>query len=136
MVYKYKVRCNKEKLKEIREFVNKVLQNYSLPEIEINKLVLAVDEICANLMIHSHNCNPKESIELSIEVKEKECITFEILDKGVGFNICNYKEPTIGEVVKKKRKGGMGLMLVKRIMDNIEFKKAANKNVCRLYKKI
>lgn len=138
MIYKYKVKCNKEKLQEIRKFVTKVLQNYSLPELEINKLVLAVDEVCANLMIHSHQCNPKESIEISIDVKENECITFEILDKGIGFNICNYKEPTLGEVVKRKKKGGggVGLMLVKRIMDNIEFKTETNKNVCKLYKKI
>lgn len=136
MIYNYKVKCSKDKLREIRGFVTKVLQNYSLSEIEIGKLVLAVDEICANLMIHAHNCNPKETIELSIDVKENECITFEILDKGIGFNICNYKEPTISEVLKKKKKGGIGLMLVKRIMDHIEFKREPNKNVCRLYKKI
>lgn len=136
MIYNYKVKCSKDKLREIRGFVTEVLQNYSLSEIEISKLVLAVDEVCANLMIHAHNCNPKETIELSIDVKENECITFEILDKGVGFNICNYKEPTISEVLRKKKKGGIGLMLVRRIMDHIEFKRETNKNVCRLYKKI
>lgn len=136
MNYRYKVRCNKHKLKEIREFVTGVLQRYALTEVEINKMVLAVDEVCANLIIHSYKCNPKESIELSIDVLENECITFEIIDRGMGFNICNYKEPTLTEVVKKKKKGGIGLILVKRIMDDIEFRKETGQSVCKLFKKI
>jgi len=136
MNYRYKVKCNKDKLKEIREFVTGVLQEYALTEVEINKLVLAVDEVCANLIIHSYNCDPHESIELSIDVKENDCITFEIIDRGLGFNICNYKEPSLTEVVKKKKKGGIGLMLVKRIMDEIEFRKETGQSVCKLSKKI
>ena len=136
MTYKFRTRCSKSKLREVRSFVNKVLQEYSIPEVEINKLVLAVDEICANLMIHSHDCNPKESIELLIHVNENEGITFEITDQGIGFNTSNYKEPSLQEIVREKKKGGIGLMLVKRIMDQVEFKNESNHNVCRLYKKL
>jgi serine/threonine-protein kinase RsbW len=135
MNYRYKVKCKKNKLKEIREFVTGVLQSCALTEIEINKMVLAVDEVCANLIIHSYNCDPKETIELSIDV-EKDCITFEIIDRGLGFNICNYKEPTLTEVVKEKKKGGIGLMLVRRIMDDIEFRRETGQSVCKLSKKI
>lgn len=135
MNYRYQVKCKKNKLKEIREFVTGVLQSYALTEIEINKMVLAVDEVCANLIIHSYNCDPKETIELSIDV-ENDCITFEIIDRGLGFNICNYKEPSLTEVVKEKKKGGIGLMLVRRIMDDIEFRRETGQSVCKLSKKI
>lgn len=136
MIYKFKTQCSKSKLRDVRSFVNKVLQEQSIPEIEINKLVLAVDEICANLMIHSHNCNPKETIELLIKVNKGDDITFEIIDKGLGFNTNTYKEPTLQEIVKEKKKGGLGLMLVKRIMDQVEFKSDSKHNVCILYKKL
>lgn len=136
MNYNYKVPCSKEKLQDIRGFVNQVLGQYDLPELEINKLVLAVDEVCANLIIHSHNCNEDEFIELLISVKTNEGITFEIMDQGIGFNICNYDEPCINEIVRKKKKGGIGLILVKRIMDDIQFSKTPDQNICRLFKKI
>ncbi|MCZ6899981.1 MAG: ATP-binding protein, partial [Bacteroidetes bacterium] len=58
MDYRYNCQCSKEKLKKIREFVSEVLHKYNLTEVKINELVLAVDEVCANLIIHSHNCNP------------------------------------------------------------------------------
>jgi len=37
--------------------------------------------------------------------------------------------------VKKKKKGGIGLMLVKRIMDKVEFVNRDQKNICILRKK-
>lgn len=135
MTYRFKTKCSKSKLREVRSFVNKVLQEYAISEIEINKLVLAVDEICANLIIHSHDCNPKDSIELLIHVKENEGIVFEISDDGIAFNSNNYIEPTIPEIVRGKKKGGLGLLLVKKIMDQVEFKNVDNHNVCRLVKK-
>ena len=135
MQYNYTAPCSKKNLADIRNFVNKILKNHFNSEIEIHHMVLAVDEVCANLMIHSHKCNPKETIELFIDVKNSEVI-FEIKDTGNGFNLKNYQEPTIKEIVVEKKKGGLGLMLVKRIMDKVEFIKNDNNNVCRLKKKI
>jgi len=136
MVYKFKVPCSKSKLVEIREFLQQVLSENAIPDVTVNALVLAVDEVCANLIIHSHNCNPDENIELKVKLDGKSEITFDIIDHGVGFNISDYEEPLISDIIKQKRKGGIGLMLVKRIMDEIEFIKGEKKNVYRLHKKI
>jgi len=135
MVYKTKFPCSKDQLSDIRVFLSDVLSKHAIPEVEQNTLILAVDEVCANLIIHSHNCNPKEHIELKVDVKDGAEITFEIKDKGTGFNIGEYEEPSISEIVKQKRKGGIGLMLVRRIMDEIELVEGKKQNIYRLYKK-
>ena len=135
MQYNYKVPCAKKNLVDIRDFINKALQNHFDSEIDIHSMVLAVDEVCANLMIHSHNCNPNDSLELFVEVQKQE-VVFEIRDTGNGFNFKDYREPTIQEIISEKKKGGIGLLLVKRIMDKIEFIQNKNTNVCRLKKKL
>jgi serine/threonine-protein kinase RsbW len=134
MEYQFKVPCNKKKLIEIRDFINKVLENLGIPEIEKNSMVLAVDEVCANLMIHSHNCNPDESLELIVKTF-KDKIIFEIIDSGIGFNIVEYQEPSIYDIIREKKKGGIGLMLVRRIMDEVKFEQGTHQNVYRLTKK-
>jgi serine/threonine-protein kinase RsbW len=131
-----KVPCRKEKLKEVRVFVENLLQKHKIPEIEAGEMVLAVDEVCANLMIHSHHCNPKKSIGVKINIREGQEVVFEITDYGVGFNFCRYKEPSLDDIIKEKKKGGVGLILVKRIMDNMEFIQKANRNIYRMVKKI
>jgi serine/threonine-protein kinase RsbW len=134
MEYNFKVPCSKNRLGDIREFLEKVLSENNVPEVTMGSLVLAVDEVCANLIIHSHNCNEQEHIELIVDVTKKEGVTFYIIDHGDGFNIGEYEEPSISDIVKTKRKGGMGLMLVRRIMDDIELIKKKHKNIYRLHK--
>ena len=130
-----KVNCSTKNLKEIRTFVEASLKELSVPANEIGMIVLAIDEICANFIIHSNQCNEEQEIEILIK-NENQGVSIEILDEGEYFDLSSYKEPDIQEIVKEKRKGGMGLILVKRIMDSIEFKKVNNHNVCRLFKKV
>jgi serine/threonine-protein kinase RsbW len=136
MSHYYKFFCSRENLKGIRDFVTNVLKTYPLSEIEINQMVLAVDEICSNMIIHSHQCKEDDSIELSIR-NQKEGIVFEIIDKGEDlFNISGHQDPSISDIVREGKKGGVGLMLVKKIMDNVEVSAENSQHVWRLYKKI
>jgi serine/threonine-protein kinase RsbW len=134
MKFNLKVYCEKTRLKDIRVFITEKLKAYVHDDLEINQMVLAVDEICANLIIHSNYCNANETINLEVSV-EKDGVTFEISDEGEKFNINNYKEPSIQEVVKTKKKGGIGLMLVRRIMDKVEFVNKEHKNTCIMHKR-
>jgi serine/threonine-protein kinase RsbW len=136
MIHYYKFFCSRENLKGIRDFVSGVLGNYNLSEIEINQMVLAVDEVCTNLVIHSHQCNANDSIELSIR-NQKEGITFEIIDKGAAyFDFGSHKNPDLRQMVREGRSGGVGLMLVKRLMDKVEVEYSDTHSTWRLYKEI
>lgn len=138
MKYSIKVPCCKSKLKTIRSFVDETLGQYILSDIDLNMLVLAVDEVCANLIVHADNDDDisDECIVLNISVR-KNIIVFEVIDhKDHGFDFSNYREPSLEDLVKTRRKGGLGLMLVRRIMDDVEFKTIDHINVCRMVKKM
>lgn len=136
MQYKLTIPCSKNNLLKIRKFVSEALNGAHLEEVECHKIVLAVDEVCANMMIHSNECNPSKKIDIFINLIPTEKIEFTIKDKGLHFDMEMYNEPTMQEIVSSKRKGGLGLMLVKRIMDGIEFSTDKNYNICRLTKKL
>ena len=136
MKYKYKVGCSIENLKGVRDFIRTSLKTYGIPDIEVSEMVLALDEMCSNLMIHSHHCNPTELFELHIVVKKNDPVIFEIIDDGTVFDINQFTEPTLDNLVQEKRKGGLGIRLVKTIMDKVEYEHSKNKNVCRLVKKV
>lgn len=128
-----KLYCEKRRLSELRSFLTGILVNTPLSEINKNQIILAVEEVCANLIIHSHACNPEDSITLYV-MKNRNKIIFEIKDSGEAFNLLEYEEPRLSDVIKEKRKGGLGIILVKRIMDSIEFESVGNQNICRLTK--
>ncbi|MEM9326462.1 MAG: ATP-binding protein [Bacteroidota bacterium] len=136
MTRKLTIPCSKSKLADIRTFVNDILMENHMPELESHKIVLAIDEVCANLIIHSNNCDPGERLELLVDFRKGDQVSFVIRDRGVSFDLSRYQEPSMDEIIASKRKGGLGLMLVKRIMDKIEFTTENNYNICRLIKKL
>jgi serine/threonine-protein kinase RsbW len=136
MNYTYKVGCSIENLKGVRDFIRVSLKNHGVPDIQISEMVLALDEMCSNLMIHSHHCNPEELFELHIRVEKDDPVIFEIIDDGTVFDINQFAEPDLGNLVHEKRKGGLGIRLVKSIMDKVEYQHQSGKNICRLIKRV
>ncbi len=135
MSYRYKIGCSLSNLKGIREFVRTSLKGQDIPELEMSAIILAIDEMCSNLMIHAHHCNPDHHIELSILEPNKGELVFEIIDDGNVFDINAFSEPKVDNLIHEKRKGGLGIRLVKSIMDKVEYETSEGKNVCRLTKK-
>lgn len=136
MNYKYKVGCSIENLKGVRDFIRHSLKEHGVSEIEISEMVLAIDEMCSNLMIHAHHCNPDDLFEIKIYMMGDAQVVFELVDDGTVFDINEFAEPSIDNIVHQKRKGGLGIRLVKSIMDKVEYQVSKDKSVCRLIKKV
>ena len=131
---KLKLSCCTSALVELRSFLQRSLEAYGFSEVDRHQVTLAVEEVCTNLIIHSHASNPKEVIYLEVKELEKK-LAIEITDKGDAFNLLEYEVPDLKKVIEEKRKGGIGIFLVKKIMDEIEFESKNGKNTCRLIKK-
>lgn len=127
--------CDKENLIEVRNFISDCLTNTSLTEVEVNALVLAVDEVCANVIIHSAECDSSKTLDVLVDTQKHELI-FEVIDRGFGYDLRNHQMPKLDEIIKTKRKGGVGLMLVQKIMDKIDFIPSNKGNIIRLIKHI
>lgn len=135
-MHSLQVPCTKENLKEIRYFVENALNRYEVSAEDIYFIKLAIDEICANLIIHAHHCNQEDFIEVKIK-NEGNIFVFEIHDQSNdNFNLLEYKAPDIQHIISNKKNGSMGLILVKKIMDEIELERCEERNICRLYKSI
>lgn len=138
MIHYYKANCHSENLKLIREFVKFVLNdfNFTLSETEVNQLVLAVDEVCTNIIFHSAENNPNKTLEVSI-IEEKDRIEFEIIDQysqQFDPNRILQLRPSLQNIIEERRKGGIGLLLVRNIMDEIEVDRGNCQNIWRLRK--
>ena len=126
--------CSTSALAELRSFIQLNLEVFGFSELDKHQITLAVEDVVANLIIHSHACNPNEIIHLEIKDLGKK-VAVEITDKGEGFNLLEYEVPELRQVIEEKRKGGLGILLVKKIMDEIQFESKNGENICMLIKK-
>lgn len=136
MSYRHKIGCSLENLKGIRDFIRKSLKDHVASEVVMNEIILALDEMCSNLMIHAHHCNPDHFLELSIDASAEGKLVFEITDDGEMFDINQFHQPALDNLVHEKRKGGLGIRLVKSIMDEVQYLNRNGRFVCRLSKQV
>lgn len=127
--------CDISNLQKIRNFLKFNLEENNICEKIQNLIILAVDEICSNTIIHGNKQNSIAKIDVSISYCSNN-IVIDIKDKGVYFDYSKYKSPTVQDLIFNNQKGNMGLMLVQKIMDKIEFYCENEINVCRLVKKL
>jgi serine/threonine-protein kinase RsbW len=130
-----RVRCNKGNLAIIREFVRSRLQDLHVGGRDSNQIVLAVDEACANCMIHQHQCDNYSTIEVAI-YRENGTLYTEIKDTGHAFRIDTYQPQKLHEIIKSRRKGGLGLSLIHKIMDEVKVEEKRDHFIYKLGKRI
>ena len=135
MNYRFKISCTKENLKAIRGFVDNTLRQLHVDDSQSGLIVLAVDEICANVIIHSNDCNQSNDLEVDIQ-NEQDSIVINIKDKGDCGDPETFKDYSLTELTQMRRKGGLGLKLVNKIVDKIDYHFDDPYNICTLYKKV
>ncbi|MDF2158889.1 ATP-binding protein [Algoriphagus sp. CAU 1675] len=134
MQHKIQIACRTTALADLRAFLQDTLEKLDIAAKDRHQVTLAVEEVCANLIIHSHQCNEQNHINLEVQ-DFPDKLVFEIKDKGQAFNLLDYEVPDLKKVISEKRKGGLGIILVKKIMDEIEFESKQGTNICRLIKR-
>lgn len=105
----------------IRTLVSRIAELVGFDEDDVCKIELAVDEACANVIKHAYNRGKKESIDLMIELDFKK-LTIIVTDEGVGFDVNKILVGDVKEYLAQMRVGGLGIHLMKALMDEVELK--------------
>lgn len=106
-------------LDSIREFIKKVAQRFNFIETDIDDIEFAVDEAVANIIEHAY-----EGIEGKITIKvicNDEKFSIELKDKGKKFDPTVKKLPDIEKHHKKHKTNGLGIYIMRKLMDNISY---------------
>ncbi len=120
--YHLKLPSDSANLDIIREFVGKIAQNMGFNEDDINKIELAVDEASTNVIKHAYKGSEKDNKIIDIDI-----VTFSnrleimVTDRGKGFIPNRIKEPNMKEYLKQMKRGGLGIYLIKSLMDKVVF---------------
>lgn len=119
--YSYEcLNCNLEELSKIRAFLNKVLKKYIDNELTISHLILVVDEAITNLLEHSFSEKDNSLIIISL-IFENNRLKIIISDNGKSFDLRDFVNIDMKEYFKSLKKGGLGIYIIKEIIDEIEY---------------
>jgi len=103
------------KLCEVRSFVKQVTEEYGCCEETRDKLILAVNEACMNVIQHAYGEQGQGEIVLQIEKKGSQLI-FKLQDFAQPVDIDSIKPRELDDI----RPGGLGTYFITEIMDECE----------------
>ena len=102
-------------------------------EKTISEITLALEEILVN--IRSYAYTDKEAHEITVILSSDTAEFFaKIIDDGRAFNPLESKEPDVTASLDTRKVGGLGIYLVRKVMDGVEYKREKGKNILRLNK--
>lgn len=129
----FQISAQRKQLKPLREEISKALDESSVNEEDASLCILAVDEIIANKVIHACSEDSSHRINVILQVNADQII-FTIEDDGIPFDHENYQAPTINSLIEGRSKGSLGMLIVHKTMDHIEFRTTQGINTCILSK--
>lgn len=129
------VKSTTDNLSVIRDFINEQAVKAGFDAEDINKIILAVDEACTNVIKHAYKFSPDGEISISTKI-EKNKFVISIFDRGLHFDPNKIPEPDIVEYHKSKKIGGLGMYLMKKLMDEVKYNISKDSNQVILIKKL
>jgi len=118
--YNLKIPSITENLQMIREFVLKIAAKAGFKEETQEQIALAVDEACTNVIKHAHHHDARRLMDIQIQTDTNK-MKIIITDKGHGFDITKLKDPNVKQFIKESRHGGLGIYLIKTLMDEVNY---------------
>jgi serine/threonine-protein kinase RsbW len=104
---------------EVRQFVVEVGRDLGLAPDAMDALELAVEEACANVCRHAYGGHCGE-IELTLERGEGS-VEVVLRDWGAPFDPGAVRSPDLAATLEERSLGGLGLYLMQKLMDRVEF---------------
>lgn len=102
------------------ECVTKWAEKAGFDERALYEIQLAVDEACANVVDHAYLGVDPGDIEVCCHLEDR-LLTIQVRDWGQGFNLASVKDPDLEAPLEERSLGGLGLFLVRQVMDEVQF---------------
>ena len=115
-----RIRSDPAELAEVRHCVSEVATAVGFDEKEVADIILAVDEALTNVIRHGYGGPCEEPIDIHVErsgSKGGEAITVSIRDFGKQFD----PEAIAGRRLENVRPGGLGIHIMKSVMDRVSY---------------
>lgn len=128
--------CAREKLSDIRRFLRQTLAQVDVAEPIRQEIVLAVDEACANAIIHGNHCDASRHLHLEVKTVDGKLVV-EISDVGdFEQDLAQHEDYDLESLIEQRKKGGLGLKLIYTLMDQVNYHKEGSRNICTLTKNL
>ncbi len=120
-------------LRQVRDFIEDIGTRYNFDHKIINSFKLVVDEACTNVIRHGYRDIKNGQIIVRAIVRRLS-LTMVLIDNGRSFDPRQVQDPDLEKYVSIGKKGGLGIFMMRKLMDDIKYNVTGRGNELRLTK--
>ncbi len=118
----------------MRSLVGAVARAAGFQDKAVYSVQLAADEAASNIIEHAYEGRPDATFELNCEF-EDDRLTMTFRDKGKSFDFDRVEVPDLRADLSDRKIGGLGIYLMHKLMDQVDYQVTTSGNVLTLIKK-
>ena len=132
----YQVPANVDLMDDMIEPIVSALKEFGVDSKKVYQMNLALEEILVNISKYAYPDN-KGIIDISYEIdKENKQLKVVIKDKGKEFNPLEKEDPDLDASVEDRQIGGLGIYIVKNMVDDIKYQRSNDENILEFTKQL
>jgi serine/threonine-protein kinase RsbW len=120
-----------ENLENIIRFVRNCAREEGFSPRQISNLELAIEEALANICHYAYT-GVGGDMEIHCRADEDKRFIIEIIDTGKPFNMLTVSDPDLTTDLSTREIGGLGVLLIRKMVDDIHYCRKEDKNVLTL----
>ena len=125
--YSFELKSNLSELETLCQHLNKLGKVTGLSEACITDVNICLDELFTNIVSYGFVDDLEHIIRFTINV-DNNMLTMNIEDDGIPFNPLEKKDPKIPAGLIDVKIGGLGIHIVRKLMDDISYERDRGKN--------
>ncbi|HAZ05088.1 MULTISPECIES: ATP-binding protein [Acetobacterium] len=131
---KLTVNASTDKLPEVLEFIDTELETAGASMKMIFQIDLAAEEIFVNIANYAYAPDDGNVIIQVDNYGEPPLVEIQFIDQGDPFNPLENPDPDITLTAEERQIGGLGVLMVKKSMDAVDYRFEENKNILTIKK--
>ena len=122
-----------ENLEPMLAFIEQGVKKLGFDAQKLNRMHLASEEALVNIINYAYP-DKYGNIEITYEIKEDMRFVVEIIDWGIPFDPLLLPKPDVEAPLEKRKVGGLGIHLIRTIMDEVSYRRDQDRNILTLTK--
>jgi len=120
-----------ENMEPLVQFVSDNAGKLGFSGKRIKEIELAAEEALVNIINYAYpDC--REDIKVSCVEHPSKKFVIEIEDTGIAFDMLSLKAPDISAGISDREIGGLGIFLIRKLMDEVHYHRKNGKNILKL----
>lgn len=130
------VEADRKNLREVQSFIDEQLEEVGCPMTTQIAIDVAVEELFVNIASYAYGQGEGVAVVQVKVLQDPLSVEITFIDNGVQYDPLAKEDPDVTLSAKERKKGGLGIFMVKNTMDNVTYEYKDGKNILTIKKKL